>query len=126
MTLKRHDNHSTEFGLWLREQPEIDSGQGFVATNLDYVWRNYKNNAWMIIEEKRYCSEPKRWQRDLFSLIDRCCKIDRNYRGFHLLQFEYTSPDDGRIWLDRKEITKAMLLSFLRFECVDVIKNEVA
>lgn len=44
---------STEFGLWLRRQEKIKSEDGFVATNLDYVWHNYETGLWMIIEEKR-------------------------------------------------------------------------
>jgi hypothetical protein len=44
MTRKRYDNHSTEFGLWLREQEELKSSLGFVATNLDFIWSNYKTN----------------------------------------------------------------------------------
>jgi len=51
MTRRRNDNHSTEFGLWLREQPDIDSKLGYITTNLDYVWKNYKTGDWMLIEE---------------------------------------------------------------------------
>ena len=54
MTRKRYDKHSTEFGLWLREQKELDSKFGYVATNLDYMWKNYKTGLWMFLEEKRY------------------------------------------------------------------------
>lgn len=53
------DKNSTEFGLWLREEKEIDSSLGFIATNLDYVWCNYKNGLWMIIEEKRFMGKIK-------------------------------------------------------------------
>ena len=54
MTQKRRDGNSTEFGLWLREQPEIDSKYGYVTTNIDFFWCNYKSNEWMLIEEKRF------------------------------------------------------------------------
>ena len=43
MTQKRRDDHSTEFGLWLREQDDLDSKKGYIATNIDYVWINYKS-----------------------------------------------------------------------------------
>jgi len=60
MTRKRNDSHSTEFGLWLREQNEIDSSLGYLATNIDFMWTNYKTGQWMILEEKRYESKVKR------------------------------------------------------------------
>ena len=115
MTKKRIDSHSTEFGLWLREQPEIDSALGYIATNIDFMWRNYKSKLWMLIEEKRYMSQVKKWQMQMFKLIDMFCSADKNYRGFHVLTFENSSPDDGKIYLDGAGITKRELLDFLRF-----------
>ena len=115
MTKKRIDSHSTEFGLWLREQPEIDSALGYIATNIDFMWRNYKSKLWMLIEEKRYMSQIKRWQAQMFKIIDFVCSADKNYRGFHVLTFENSNPDDGKIYLDGNEITRKELLDFLRF-----------
>lgn len=54
MTTWRRDEHSSPFGLWLREQHEIDSNLGFITTDIDYIWKNYVTNEWMLIEEKRY------------------------------------------------------------------------
>jgi hypothetical protein len=115
-TKGRYDNHSTEFGLWLWEQSEIDSGFGFVATNLDYIWANYKTGEWMLIEEKRHGSSIKFYQQKLFDKIDKLCEADSLYYGFHKLVFENTSPDDGNIWLDGKLISKVELLQFLQFK----------
>ena len=118
MTQQRHDNHSTEFGIWLREQKQIDSRLGFVATNVDYLWRNYKSRKWMLIEEKRFGRKPKFPQIGMFELLDNVCKNDSDYCGFHYLIFENTSPDDGKIFLDNVEINKDELIKFLRFENV--------
>jgi hypothetical protein len=115
MTSKRRDNHSTEFGLWLREQKEIDSQLGFTATNIDYVWRNYKTGEWMLIEEKRYQTECKGWQQQIFKILDKAAKNDPLYHGFFLIQFECTNPDDGKIWIDHKPATKEELLKLLQF-----------
>lgn len=98
MTRKRNDNHSTEFGLWLREQRNIDSKFGYIATNIDYIWRNYKTGQWMIIEEKRYNTDVTFAQRKTFETINRSIN-DVNYKGFYILIFEKTSPDDGRIFI---------------------------
>ena len=116
MTAKRNDNHSTEFGLWLREQKEIDSSLGYVATNIDLMWRNYKTGQWMLIEEKRYSGSVKRWQKELFSLLNWCAKHHPRYRGFHIIVFENTSPDDGGVFLDEKLITKFELIDFLKMD----------
>jgi len=116
MTRKRDDCHSTEFGLWLREQPEIDSSLGFIATNIDYMWYSYKTGEWMLIEEKRHGSRVKQWQRQMFSKINRACSTDSMYRGFHLITFENTNVTDGRVWVDNQEVTRDQLIKFLRFE----------
>lgn len=116
MTLRRFDEHSTEFGLWLRKQPEIDSKLGYLASNIDYMWRNYKTGLWMLIEEKRHNSLPKFWQKSMFKILFNLCKLDKNFKGFHLIVFENTSPDDGKIFLNRKEINRDDLIKFLKFE----------
>lgn len=113
MTLKRFDKHSTEFGLWLREQRGIDSSLGYVTTNIDFFWTNYKTGKFMLIEEKRYMSDVKPFQHKIFEKLHNAFKNDRNYKGMHLLQFEKTNPDDGKIYLDRKQISKQELIDFL-------------
>jgi hypothetical protein len=115
MTRQRNDSHSTEFGLWLRDQKVIDSSLGYVTTNIDYLWQNYKTGKWMLIEEKRYCRATTFSQQQMFNIIDKICKGDPLYCGFHVLIFENTSPEDGHIFLDGKQITTEQLLSFLMF-----------
>lgn len=114
MTRKRNDNHSTEFGLWIREQEDIDSKLGFVASNLDYIWTNYKTGQWLLIEEKRYMSPLTYSQKEQFKTLDKICKLDKSYKGFYVLMFENTSPEDGKIFLNNKELTKDELIDFLK------------
>jgi len=116
MTRSRYDNHSTEFGLWIRQQEEIASELGYITTNVDFMWRNYKTKQWMLIEEKRYNKRPGNWQKTMFDVLDAASKSDNNYCGFHYLRFENTSPEDGAIWLDDKPITKSKLIQFLKFD----------
>ena len=116
MTQKRRDGLGTEFSNWLREQPEIDSKLGFVATNIDYVWLNHKTGDWMIIEEKRYGHKPKFYQEKVFDLLDFCCNHHHKFHGVHVLIFEKTNPDDGKIFWDGEQISKARLLKILMFE----------
>lgn len=115
MTQQRRDNHSTEFGLWLREQSQIDSKLGFTATNIDYMWQNYKTGEWMLIEEKRYMAQVKFPQSKMFDILNKSIK-DVKYKGLHFIVFEKTSPYDGRVYLDGKEVSVEQLVKFLRFE----------
>lgn len=119
MTQQRRDNNSTEYGIWLRQQTEIDSSLGFVATNIDYIWYNYKTKQYLFKEEKRYGKFPKKYQVDLFRILDRLADNDDYYCGFHCLIFENTSPEDGRIYLDGKFISRTDLIKFLKFEQED-------
>jgi len=116
MTQQRRDSHSTQFGLWLREQAEIDSKLGYTATNIDYLWHNYKTGVWMLIEEKRYMSQVKFPQTKMLEILDKVSQNDVRYKGLFIVVFEKTSPDDGRIWIDGKEVTKQDLVKFLQFD----------
>ena len=117
MTRQRNDSHSTEFGLWLRKQKEIDSSLGYIASNIDYMWMNYKHGLWMLIEEKRYGKGLTFPQETMFPIIDKACKSDVAYRGLHVLVFERTNPDDY-LWIQRDgvEITLTELMRLLKFE----------
>lgn len=95
MTRPRFDDHGTEFSDWLRDQKQIESAKGFLATNLDFVWINYKTKKWIFIEEKRHMSKIKKWQGSIFRSIHELACHCSNYRGFVFLQFEKTSPQDG-------------------------------
>lgn len=122
MTVKRRDSHSTEFGLWLREQPEIDSKLGFRTYNIDYAWAiintdsTHKVTHLMLVEEKRYRAKTRPHQRLVFKWLDDRLKDDADYYGFHTLVFEKTNPDDGQMWLNNNLISRKELISFLRFE----------
>ena len=123
MTRQRNDTHSTEFGLWIRNVSELDSYKGYRNYNLDMIWWlkegfNKEPTAWMLIEEKRYKSECKGDQLLTYTwLHNKLLKLkDDTYKGIHLLQFEKTNPADGKIYLDRKEITKDELVNFLSFK----------
>ena len=120
MTRQRYDEHSTEFGLWLREQEQIESGRGYVTTNLDYVWYNYKTGQWMLLEEKRYGAGLTFPQRKMFGLLDDVASSDVMYLGFYLIVFERTSPNDGGVDLNGSRISACDLLEFLQFKKPDV------
>jgi hypothetical protein len=54
MTLQRKYPGASNFSNWLRVQPGISSELGFVATDIDYIWSNYKTGYWMLIVRINY------------------------------------------------------------------------
>lgn len=127
MTRQRNDEHSTEYGMWLRAQKELDSvKEKFNISNIDYVINRYgkDNGQWMFVEEKRHGKKMKFPQTEIVKIIDAAIK-DVNYRGFWHIIFENTNPDDGLMFLSRwngiafpdgMQITKEEHLKFLRYE----------
>ncbi len=115
MTKRCDDRYSTGFGVWLKQQSEIDSKLGFVTAGVDYVWKNYKTGKWMIIEEKQHMYGLTWSQEEIYETLVKCCKKDPKFQGYFLLQFERTSPEDGAIILNGKIITVGELSKFLRF-----------
>ena len=130
MTKQRHDEHSTEFGLWLRKehQDRIDSRIcGFSAQNLDYIWHNYKEWWLITIEEKCYCGKTSFAQRDTHGIIYQMLRYANHclvfnvrgkqsqidYRGHYLVVFEKTTPDDGWIKVNGRPCPKAAFLELL-------------
>jgi hypothetical protein len=116
MTKDRTYSGGTEFSMWLREQPELDSSKGYITTDVDYVWVNANTDEFMLIEEKRYGWFVKGTQQKVFRILNAACKHDKNYRGYHLLTFENTNPQDGGIHLNNKDITTVDLIRFLQFD----------
>ena len=123
MTKQRNDNHSTEFGLWTRNQPELDSSLGFIASDIDWFWGDYISNNYLFMEEKRFMAEPEIWQIKIFRKIHHRFIGQEKYYGFHIIQFENTNPDDGAIFIShldlpdsKREIDRFQLIKFLRFE----------
>ncbi len=115
MTKKcRFEEEATPFSLWLREQKDLDSDLGFVATNIDYMWENYDSNEWLFLEEKRYNGNLNFSQRKQMETLHNSIESD-NYLGFHLIIFQNTTPEDGEIYLDYNEIDENDLIEFLSF-----------
>lgn len=137
MTRQRNDTAgSTELGLWVRVQPELDSRiYKLDIQNLDYIVHRYQYAGYpnwrfvMLIEEKRFKSKPSFAQQDTHNIIHQALEnSDRMtlsktrgnprlcYCGYHVLQFEKTSPVDGAMWWDGQLIDRDTLIKLLRFE----------
>lgn len=115
MTQQRRDKHSTQFGLWLRKQAELESYKGYNTSNVDFMWMNESMGQWLFLEEKRALAKMPETQRKIFEKLDKSI-TSADYLGFHILIFERTNPDDGRMILDGREIFRNDLIEFLTFE----------
>jgi hypothetical protein len=115
-TKERGDNHSTEYGLWLRQQGELCSYKGFRATNVDFLWWQSKTGQRLVQEEKRYSGRLSYSQAKQFQWLDELLASDETYFGFFFVQFENTCPDDGRIAVNGVPFSKEQLISLLQFE----------
>lgn len=131
MTIQR--DFGTPFSHWLRNQDGIESqSEHCSGTNLDFLWEGTRENFryfseyrqdwitgkgyWMLLEEKQFLSEVKGWQLVSFSRFHNAIIDPKHYRGFHIVQFSKTNPEDGAIFVDGKGAHKLELIEFLRFE----------
>jgi len=69
----------------------------------------------MLIEEKRFMAEMSWSQKQLFKFLCSRLIYDPKFYGFFLIQFERTCPDDGKIYINRTEVSRDILIDFLRF-----------
>jgi len=109
----------------------------FFITDIDMIIRD-RNGRIMLVEKKCKKAVPKKSQsityRMLHALILRADKTgaldlgdgygslyDWTYYGFHLLQFENTSFEDGKAYFDNKEVTEEELKKILSFDS-DILK----
>lgn len=101
----------------------------FFVTDIDMVLRNREGDL-MLVEVKRQKAEPSPSQRRTLKVLDRLIKdglrfnngeisIDGhempiNYHGLHLLQFERSTFEDGKVFFDREEVSEEKLVSILK------------
>lgn len=119
--MTKHVKHESGGGFsdWLRQQSPLDSSKGYVVTDLDFFYYNYKTGKYILLEEKRMFGSNKKneltySQRKIFGILDQNCKSDPNYKGFFVITFENTCPSDGRIFVNGMEYTEGQLIKFLK------------
>lgn len=112
---------SLEFSKWIREKLP-DSQTGLCVSNQDWLFFNWKTRQLMLAEEKTHNAKIAKWFSKLIREImnpalEQYCNQNRiDYRGYHFIQFENTSPEDGAIFFDGIEISDIELKQILAFE----------
>lgn len=110
-----HENR-LKFNDWMREKCP-DSNTGFICTDLDFLISHFKKKKFMLLEVKTNMGKLSDSQRQTYVWLHKTINHSRNkeyeYCGIHLIQFEKFCFDDGKCFLDRKEISESDLVLFL-------------
>lgn len=128
--------HGTLFSLWLRDEERLKSEYGYVTTNLDFIWRDYKKNWLILIEEKIQNGDVTKVQEKTFFILDKALQLwsmislkfnlpgKIKYNGFYLIQFENESPDDSEwIKINGKKYDKSHLLFLLHNGTLEMVEE---
>lgn len=124
---------ATPFSDWLRSSqcPEELSSKFFDCENLDYVWFNYREGWFIIIEEKQFGKNISVNQLDTHRVIHQLLEIGAKsgipietmrgkrkieYRGYYIVVFSNSTPDDSE-WIKINGVLcgKNELLHLLKF-----------
>jgi len=104
------------FSGWIRDHLP-DSATGYLVSDLDFILFNYKTKKIMLLEVKTRNVDLKYWQSTLFNNLARWVSkgIDSDwvFLGFHTLQFENTSFNDGKCYFDKVAIDEEELITKL-------------
>lgn len=118
--MRRANNESqfTPLGLWIQEYlPKT-----FSVTNLDYVIEAYKQEQFMLVEEKQNGSQLHTAQRMTFAVLDehlykRCQNTDYDYWGFYEVRLPENATFVGPgVKLNGSEVTVEQLQRHLSFQ----------
>ena len=107
------------FSKWVRENLP-DSSTGIVLTDLDFILYDYKRKKIALMEIKTRNSNLKYAQGEIFKNIHKWIKAGISdgweYKGFYLIKFEKTNFEDGKCFINGKNVTEKELTEILSFK----------
>lgn len=96
----------------------VEANDGFTFIDIDTILRNYEKQTFALLEVKCKQAGLSYAQKKIFNEIDAALRRGMGdgwqYLGFYILQFENTSFDDGKAWLNGQEITGEDFKMWLR------------
>ncbi len=109
---------SLDFSRWIRHTlPE--SSTGFMVTNQDWVFWDFKRRRLLLAEEKCFDKPVAPWMirfiKDVLdpALRSYCPNNGIRYYGYHYIRFQHTGPDNGLIYFDDRAVTPGVLADLL-------------
>lgn len=108
-----------EFSQWIRD--ELPSSKtAFMVSDLDFILWNYRSKRMMFIEVKTNSHDVFKFQRIMFTQMAKWIQrgIDQyrdgwSFLGYHEIVFERKNFQDGKCWLNKREVTEQQLIEFL-------------
>lgn len=106
-----------DIDTWIRQQMP-DSKTGFIASDIDMIFANYKTRRYCLIEFKCRMQAPGYSQKALLNEIHtqlRAAPRTANfwkYCGLYLIQFEADRFNNGKVYLNGIETTETGLIDF--------------
>lgn len=109
-----------DFSGWIRSN--LTGEKGYTVFDIDFVHRDYRRKLLQIVEVKVLKGKLTYMQErvipeitSIFQAGIAAGKPEAGWRwmGYHVVQFENTSPENGRIEWDGKEITQEKLIELL-------------
>lgn len=108
----------SDFSNWLAQNKTLASSNGYTTTDIDHLVFDSLFENYLFLETKCQMKQVAFPQDSLLKMANN--QIRRGgpsgYYGFHFVQFQCSSPEDGRIILDGVEVTASQLRQFLSFE----------
>jgi len=109
------------FSGWLRKSGKVKSSEdGLSVTDLDFCLHSWKSKPrkLMLIEMKQHGAKIRFPQRQIYVALNKALKIGLkqigyDFLGIHVITFENRFFNDGKCFLDNKEITEDELGKFL-------------
>jgi hypothetical protein len=122
---ERLGTRNLDFSGWVRSACK-PSSEGFTASDIDWVFRDTRENKIQIVEAKCKRAKLSLMQEIMYKELRKIFAAgiaatygnSMTWYGVHVLQFENTSPANGRIWWDGVEITQEQLVAFLEMRDV--------
>jgi hypothetical protein len=94
------------FSHWIRQNLP-DSSTSFYVTDIDFLLMNFRLKKAMMVEAKSFNAPMKKWQQSCYSKLNQWIsegiKSDPDnwtWFGTHLITFEQTNFEDGKVWFD--------------------------